>query len=128
MRNNDGLMWVPIVAMAIGLGLPPAFADFAEDSWQDRIYLGMLTTMIAFSYIFFTRIGNNLPKLKAWATNSWIGVTIFGFIATSTISTLSVLFAILPLPHWLHLFLAFMLALLALFFGFRGTLGDGGKG
>jgi len=114
MGTKDKWMWVPMLALMIGGGLPALFVDFAEDSWQERIWVGMSTAMLVFIYFFFKWLGTKFPAIAKWAQDSVTGVTILVFASAFLVSGLSAVFALMPFPHWLHLTLAICLALVAL--------------
>jgi ABC-type glycerol-3-phosphate transport system permease component len=114
MNSKDKWMWVTLLSFAAGGALPLFFVHFVEDSWQDRIWAGMFTTTAMFTYALFKRIGNRMPKLKKWAINSFVGATVLAFVSTFVASSAAVLFALPPLPHWLHITIGFCLALVAL--------------
>ena len=110
MRDTDKYMWVPILAFCIGIGLPGILFNFKEDSWQEKIWGGMLTSMACFSYAIFKNIGIKYPRLKNWGTNTLAGATITIFFSSFIVSLLSAFFAILPLPVWFHFSCGFALA------------------
>jgi hypothetical protein len=107
-------MWIPMLALFVGMGLPGVFVDFAEDSWQERIWIGIFTSMAMFSYAVFKKIGIKYPRLKDWGTNTLTGATITLFFLSLLASALSALFAMLPLPVWLHFIFGLALAIVAL--------------
>ena len=123
MDNKDQWLWVPMLGLMAGGAIPLFFADFAEESWQDRIWGGMLTVTLTFTYALFKRVGNKYPALNDWALNTIFGATFLMFTGTFVASSLSVAFAILPIPHWLHIVVGLFLALFAmvLLFGDSGN-------
>ena len=114
MDSKEKWMWVPMLALAAGGALPLFFVNFVEDSWQDRIWGGMFTTMAMFTYALFKRIGNRMPAVKEWTINSFFGTTVLALVSTFIISGAAALFALLPLPHWFHFGVGICLALYAL--------------
>jgi 4-hydroxybenzoate polyprenyltransferase len=118
MRDDDKFLWVPLIALVIGIGLPFAFVDFAEDSRQEIIWIGIFFSMALFSYALFKalfkKFGNKYPKIKSWALNTITGITVVLFLASLMVSTLSAMFAALPLPVWIHFILGIALTFCAL--------------
>jgi hypothetical protein len=112
--NMEKWMCWPILAFAAGGAIPLFFVDFVEDSWPDRIWMGMSPVMALFTYSLFKRVGRSMPALNTWAQESHAGITVMVFAGTLITSGAAVLFAILPIPHWLHLIVGICLALLAL--------------
>ncbi|MCG7932083.1 MAG: hypothetical protein N0E44_18795 [Candidatus Thiodiazotropha lotti] len=113
MRDIDKYIWIPILFAVVGLGLPGLFVDFAEDSWQERIWIGMFSAMAMFSYVTFKKVGAKYPGLRNWGIHTYTGATITLFFGGLLASTLSVLFAMLPLPIWLHIFISLVLVVFA---------------
>jgi hypothetical protein len=111
---NEKLFWIPLIALSIGVGLPRVFFKFAEDGWQDRIFWGIFVSIIIFSYVSFKNIGNKYPKLKSWSECSILAMSITLFFGGLLSSALSTIFAILPLPVWLHILLGIILSFFAL--------------
>jgi uncharacterized membrane protein len=111
---NEKLLWIPLIALASGIGIPRIFIDLAESGWQDRLYWGILSAMIMFIYVIFKKLGIKYPKLLMRSNNSIAGMTAVIFFGSLMVSGLSILFAILPLPGWLHISLAIVLSLFAL--------------
>ena len=103
-----------MLSLFLGMGLPGLFADFAEDSWQERIWIGIFTSMAIFSYAIFKQVGIKYPQLRNWGVNTITGATITLFFASLLASSLSAFFAMLPLPVWLHFIFGLVLAVFAL--------------
>ena len=118
MRNinaiNEKMLWVPLFAFALGFGLPMVLVDFVEDGWQDRIFFGIISSMIVFTYAIFKKLGNKYPQIRIWSENSILGMSVTIFFVGLVASALSTLFAILPLPVWLHFSIGILLSLYAL--------------
>ena len=114
MDTKDKWMWVPMLALMAGGAMPLLFVNFVEDSWQERIWAGMFATTAMFAYAVFKRVGNRMPAVKQWALNSFVGATVLAFVSTSVASGAAALFALLPLPQWLHFGVGICLALFAL--------------
>lgn len=118
MRNinaiNEKMLWVPLIACALGLGLPRVLVDFVEDGWQDRIFFGIMSSMIIFTHAIFKKLGNKYPQISIWSESSIVGMSATLFVGGLVASALSTLFAILPLPVWLHFSIGILLSLYAL--------------
>jgi hypothetical protein len=104
----------PACSIDRAMGLPTFFVDFAEDSWQERILIGIFTSMAMFSYDVFKRIGSKYPTLKDWGTTTLFGTTITLFFLSLLAPAFAVLFAMLPLPVLIHSISGLALAIVAL--------------
>ena len=114
MGHLEKWMWGPILGFMMGGAIPLFFVDFVEESWQDRIWSGMSPVMALFTYSLFKRIRKMIPVISKWALESHVGISLFVFLGMLIASSAGVLFALLPVPHWLHLFFGLCLALAAL--------------
>lgn len=63
----------------------------------------------------FSIVGNKLPKLKAWATNSLVGSVVMLFSAGLATGAICNAFILIPIEDWLLLSLSIALALMASF-------------
>lgn len=103
MKYSERMM--PLMAIGIGVFtfIPLFFSRFEEDSWQWKLCGGMFLFAVIFITVLFRRIGKNYPKLYAYSAasslNAAIILSVGGFLATS----ISVIYAMLPVPLWLHL-------------------------
>ena len=113
MRNIDKYSWVPLIAMFVGVGLPALIINFEEDSWQWKVQMGIFTSMAALIYVLFNKFGKIYPKLRTWVNKTLLGATVAIFLGSLLASIIAVLFAMLPLPSWLHFGFAVVLALVA---------------
>lgn len=114
MNSKDKWLWIPMIALMVGAGLPPILVGFAEDSWQERIWVGMFTTMGAFTYAVFKKAGSRMLVISKWVEESLIGSTALVFVFTFVASGASALFATLPVPLWIHLLAGGCFAIAAL--------------
>jgi len=116
MEFIEKYIWLPLLLLliCIGMALPSFVVDFADDSRQERIWIGMFICMAAFNYSIFKKIVKKYPKLENWCLDSYIGVTITLFFGSLIASSLSAFFAILPFPFWLHIVFGCILAFIAL--------------
>lgn len=114
MSNKDGWMWIPTLAFGIGGAIPRLLADFSDDSWMEGIWLGMFSTSAVFTWGAFKRIGKWMPRMSKWMLNSFWGSTLLAFVGTFVASGIGVLFALLPLPHWLVFVVGIFLGFVAL--------------
>ncbi len=111
MRVTEKTVWIPGLAFFLGIGLPLIFVDFAENSQQARIYAGIIIFTLILSSAIFRKVGNKYPKLRNWLVNTMTGATIIFFFAGFLASSLTAIYAMLPLPlpGWLHFLLGLVL-------------------
>jgi|GEM_PF-4238541 len=113
-------MWVPLLSASVGAGIPILIGswlfgfDFSDDSWEERIWIGMGSTFAVFIWAIFKKIGGRLPKVKEWMLESFWGTTVLFYISGFFISSGGTFFALLPVPHWLTVTAGMILALVAL--------------
>ena len=113
-RNNIKEGLVPLISFFLGFGLPLVFFNLPEDGWQDRVFWGILVTMLIFSWHLFHVIARKYPKLMRWSENSFVTMSVTLFLGGLLMSSLSMAFALLPLPHWLHILLGVIFSLYTL--------------
>ncbi len=108
------LCLVGLVALAIGASLPMAFIDVeAYGSIMERSQNVIYIAALFFTVFIFNRIGKKCPKLKEWATNTFLGVICMLFVSGFLISLFGNSYMLLPLPSWLHLSISIVLGLIA---------------
>ena len=112
--SRDKWIWVPILAVGIGGAIPLWLVDLSESSWQYRTWGAVGSTMAIVTYLALKKIGKKWPSSKAWATDTMAGATVLLFVGTFVASGLGVLFALLPMAHWLHIAITIGLVLLGL--------------
>lgn len=114
MDSREKWAWIPILALMLGIAVPPMIAHFADDSLQSQKWGGMCTIMLILTYALFKRIGNRVPAVKSWAIDSFVGVTVLFFVFSFVFSGAAVLYTLLPIPRWLHIVTSIPIVLVAL--------------
>lgn len=119
---KDGWMWIPLLALVLGMAIPRRLANFEDESWQDGLWVSMFSTFAMLTWAIFKRVGYRMPRFRLWMIDSFWGTTLLAFIGAFASSGLAVLFATMPIPHWLSFVLGLGFALVALSVLVKGVI------
>jgi hypothetical protein len=114
MVNDRGIPFVPITLGLLGIMLPIISINFDASSYQAEMYGGSFTAFSVIIWALFRKLFRRSGEIRKWVKTKW-GDIISLFLGCFLTSTFSVLFAILPLPFWLHISLGVVLAITAFF-------------
>lgn len=102
--HKDLEIWYYPITLAFlaGITIPFVFVypdNFPEEDSPQTVILGLYWFATAiFTHSILNRVGNRVPTIKQWATNSLSGCTVFIFLFGFIVSGVAVLFSLLPVP------------------------------
>lgn len=111
MNNKDGWLWVPMLGIVLGIGLPPVLAHVSED--QLGGLGGMFAVFLVFVASLLAKIEQWIPAAAKWADSSIVGASVTVFCGSFLSSGAAVLFTLLPVPVWLSVVFAVALCTIA---------------
>ena len=111
MNKSKSKSWL-LIAFIVGVGLPILFVELDEN--RQSMWVFMSTFMILSNLVIFKKIAKKYPLLYNWQRDTLIGETTIVFLFFLLGSTLSLLFAMLPITEWLHNIVAGIFGLFAM--------------
>lgn len=91
---------LPILGMIAGATPPLLIVSFDEGSSEDKILWAMWWVMCCYVYVCCKRLAPKFPMAYKWLTDTTAGVSTLMFFCTLTVTTLAVIYAMLPINFW----------------------------
>lgn len=101
MNERPGYLYIfPLVAFIAGGVIPHLLLDsyLSQTEWSNKTQSVMYISMIVVLAWVFNKVGNRNNKLKVWATDTAIGVSLMLFVFSFLLILSVNLFLLIPLP------------------------------
>lgn len=118
-ERNNKLLWIPFIALCLGVGLPSVVIGVSVEGPKSGIWGGAFS---ATAWLIFT-ISIDLKKLneacREWLTNSISGLSLLLFLGGLTCSVIAGLFVTIPVPIWAGYLLVVIYLVSVMYYFFR---------
>lgn len=113
-HSEKASLVLAILGFLIGGGFPNFFLDFREGEWEYEVYMATFCVTGVAVVAAAKFLGEKYKCFRAWVNRPLLGTPIAVFVGSLLASLGAALFAIAPVPNWIHIVLLVPIAIAGL--------------